>query len=67
MHEASSNALTHSDNSQYGSEPWYRHVCALGGVGNVLMMMTANLVGFAIGTDGMRYLWGQLLGNWAGE
>ena len=30
------------------------------------MMMTANLVGFAIGTDGMRYMVEQLLGSWEG-
>jgi len=31
---------------------WYRHAAALGAVGNVLMMMGANLVGFVIGTEG---------------
>ncbi len=53
-------------NSQYGDRWWYRHIAAIGGVGNVLMMMTGNLVGFAIGTDGMKYLIEQLLGSWAG-
>jgi D-alanyl-lipoteichoic acid acyltransferase DltB (MBOAT superfamily) len=52
---------------QFGKQWWYRHVCALGGVVNVLMMMSANLVGFAIGTDGMAYMWQQLLRNWSGE
>lgn len=51
---------------RYGETPWYRHVCAVGGVLNVLLMMTANLVGFAIGTDGIKYLWEQLLGSWDG-
>lgn len=40
--------------TQYGTKPWYRHVCALGAVLNMLMMMTANLVGFVIGTDGIQ-------------
>lgn len=49
--------------SQYGDRWWFRHVAAVGGVANVLMMMTGNLVGFAIGTDGMRYMMEQLLGS----
>lgn len=51
---------------EYGDRWWFRHVAAIGGVGNVLMMMTGNLVGFAIGTDGMKYLLEQLLGSWEG-
>lgn len=39
-----------------GREGWYRMLCAVGGVANVLMMMSANLVGFAIGVDGLRDL-----------
>ncbi|ETS62071.1 hypothetical protein PaG_03629 [Moesziomyces aphidis] len=49
--------------SRYGDAWWFRHLAAVGGVGNVLMMMTGNLVGFAIGTDGMRYMIEQLLGS----
>lgn len=30
------------------------------------MMMTANLIGFAIGTDGMAYMWREMVGTWAG-
>ncbi|KZT40000.1 MBOAT-domain-containing protein [Sistotremastrum suecicum HHB10207 ss-3] len=52
--------------SKYGDKPWYRHVCALGGVVNILTMMTANLIGFAIGVDGVKYLLEQLLGSWQG-
>ncbi|KAJ9479482.1 Membrane-bound O-acyltransferase GUP1 [Pseudozyma hubeiensis] len=48
---------------EYGDRWWFRHVAAVGGVGNVLMMMTGNLVGFAIGTDGMKYMIEQLLGS----
>ncbi|KAK4046734.1 glycerol transporter [Microbotryomycetes sp. JL201] len=51
---------------KYGSTCWYRHVAAFGGVLNVLMMMTGNLIGFAIGTDGMKYMWQQMIGTWAG-
>jgi D-alanyl-lipoteichoic acid acyltransferase DltB (MBOAT superfamily) len=39
----------------------YIHLCAFGGLLNILMMMTANLVGFALGTDGMWELLGNLL------
>ncbi|EIW83800.1 MBOAT-domain-containing protein [Coniophora puteana RWD-64-598 SS2] len=52
--------------SKYGSEPWYRHACALGGVLNVLMMISANLVGFVIGTDGMLYMVSEVFGTWSG-
>ena len=52
--------------AQYGGNWWYRHVAALGGVVNVLMMMTANLIGFAIGTEGMGYMWGKMIGSWEG-
>jgi D-alanyl-lipoteichoic acid acyltransferase DltB (MBOAT superfamily) len=40
---------------------WHIHLCALGGVLNVFLMMTANLVGFAVGVDGMIALAKQLL------
>ncbi|SPO36217.1 probable GUP1 - Multimembrane-spanning protein essential for proton symport of glycerol [Pseudozyma flocculosa] len=52
--------------AKYGSRWWYRHLCALGGVFNVLLMMTANLVGFAIGVDGIQYMYRQILGSWQG-
>lgn len=32
----------------------------------MLMMMTGNLVGFVIGTDGMKYLAGEIIGTWYG-
>lgn len=44
----------------------YRVLCGVGAVGNILMMMTANLVGFALGLDGLRGLLSQLLGSYAG-
>ncbi|KAI0342742.1 MBOAT-domain-containing protein [Trametopsis cervina] len=52
--------------SKYHSKPWYRHVCAVGAVFNMLMMMTANLVGFVIGTEGVSYLLTRLLSGWEG-
>ncbi|KAL1732281.1 MBOAT, membrane-bound O-acyltransferase family-domain-containing protein [Schizophyllum commune] len=52
--------------SRFGDRPWYRHVCAFGGVLNVLMMMTANLVGFVIGIDGVKYFLHQLVGSTEG-
>ncbi|CAE6335175.1 unnamed protein product [Rhizoctonia solani] len=48
--------------SKFGDRSWYRHACALGGVGNILLMMGANLVGFVIGLDGMRYFISELIG-----
>ncbi|KAJ8588133.1 MBOAT-domain-containing protein [Rhizopogon salebrosus TDB-379] len=52
--------------TKYGQAPWYRHVCAVGGVLNGLMMISANLVGFVIGTDGMMYMISQIVGTWQG-
>lgn len=50
----------------YEQRVWFRHVRALGTVANLFMMMTANLVGFVVGLDGVQYLWGQLMGTRAG-
>ncbi|KAM6504106.1 MBOAT, membrane-bound O-acyltransferase family domain containing protein [Amanita muscaria] len=47
--------------SKYEKQWWYRHICAVGGVVNVLMMMSANLVGFVIGLEGVRYFVHELL------
>ncbi|RCK64149.1 Glycerol uptake protein 1 [Candida viswanathii] len=38
---------------KYNGEWWYRHLCGVGAVVNIWMMMIANLVGFCLGTDGM--------------
>ena len=45
----------------------YRIICAVGGVGNILMLIVANLVGFAVGWDGLKGLVKQLVGNWDGK
>ncbi|KLO17383.1 MBOAT-domain-containing protein [Schizopora paradoxa] len=49
--------------TRFGTRWWYRHVSAIGAVGNVLMMITANLVGFVIGVDGISYFLGELFGT----
>lgn len=38
---------------KYRNQWWYRHLCGVGAVINIWMMMIANLVGFCLGTDGM--------------
>jgi len=52
--------------SKFGVQWWYRHVCAVGGVFNILMMLAANLVGFVIGTDGISYMISALTDSWEG-
>ena len=44
---------------------WHLHICALGGALNILAMMSANLVGFAIGVDGFKQLLSNLY-SWRG-
>ena len=44
---------------------WHIHICALGGAVNILAMMAANLVGFAIGVDGFTQLLTNL-NSWRG-
>ncbi len=45
----------------------YRVICAIGAVGNILMMMAANLVGFAIGLDGLKGLIHGMVGSYSGS
>ncbi|KAA8912337.1 glycerol:H+ symporter [Sphaerosporella brunnea] len=49
----------------YGETSW-RHLCAAGGVANVLMMMSANLVGFAIGLEGLQTMFKDMFGSYHG-
>ncbi|KAA8644226.1 hypothetical protein EYZ11_004524 [Aspergillus tanneri] len=44
----------------------YRVICGVGAVVNALMMMIANLVGFALGIDGLRGLLAEMLGSYSG-
>ncbi|KAH9823780.1 glycerol uptake protein 1-like [Teratosphaeria destructans] len=45
----------------------YRWLAGVGAVGNILMMMAANLVGFAIGVDGVKGLAGALVQTLGGR
>lgn len=45
----------------------YRHLCAVGVVGNLMMMMTANLVGFAVGVDGMKAIIHGIFQDYSGK
>jgi protein-cysteine N-palmitoyltransferase HHAT len=44
----------------------YRMLCGIGAVGNILMMMAANLVGFSVGLDGLKGLVAGIIGSWQG-
>ncbi|KAI9685235.1 MAG: glycerol transporter [Bathelium mastoideum] len=44
----------------------YRWLCGIGAVGNIMMMMAANLVGFAVGLDGLKGLVQGIAGSWSG-
>lgn len=44
----------------------YRVLCGVGAVGNILMMMMANLVGFAVGLDGLKGLLEGIMGSYSG-
>jgi len=45
----------------------YRVICGIGAVANILMMMAANLVGFAVGLDGLKGLVNGIVGSFSGE
>lgn len=45
----------------------YRMLCCAGAVGNVLMMISANLVGFAVGLDGLQSIIHSILHDWSGK
>lgn len=38
----------------WAGKPVYRHLCAIGAVANIWMMMIANLIGFCVHLDGMK-------------
>lgn len=44
----------------------YRYLCGVGAVGEILMLMVANLVGFALGVDGLKELVAGIFGSWGG-
>ena len=45
----------------------FRVLCGIGGALNVLMMMAANLVGFAVGLDGLQGMVQGIIGSYTGE
>lgn len=45
----------------------YRWLCGVGAVANILMMMAANLVGFAVGLDGLKGLVEGIVNSWGGR
>ena len=45
----------------------FRILCAIGAVGNILMMIIANLVGFALGLDGIQGLLYGVLSSYSGR
>ncbi|KAK9450771.1 MBOAT, membrane-bound O-acyltransferase family-domain-containing protein [Limtongia smithiae] len=51
---------------KWASRPIYRYMCAFGGVMNIYMLMIANLVGFAIGLDGMWDMIRDIFSSWMG-
>jgi len=51
---------------KFGDRWWYRHICAMGGVFNVLLMMSANLIGFVLGVEGMQYMVRLMFSSWQG-
>jgi len=52
----------------YGDRVWYRPLAALGAVGNMCLLFIANLVGFALGVEGVKALImdGVVRNGWAG-
>ncbi|KAI1434114.1 MBOAT, membrane-bound O-acyltransferase family-domain-containing protein [Xylaria sp. CBS 124048] len=53
--------------SKWGDRPTaYRMICCVGAVVNVLMMITANLVGFAFGVDGLQSILAGIFKHFSG-
>ncbi|KAI8879539.1 putative GUP1-Multimembrane-spanning protein essential for proton symport of glycerol [Backusella circina FSU 941] len=48
---------------KFGHTSYYRMVCGIGAVCNILMMMIANLVGFCLGLDGMKQMVHQIFSS----
>ncbi|CAN8100939.1 unnamed protein product [Discula destructiva] len=49
-----------------GRETLYRCLCACGGAANCIIMMMANLVGFAFGMDGLKSILKGIFETWSG-
>ncbi|ODV98372.1 hypothetical protein PACTADRAFT_852 [Pachysolen tannophilus NRRL Y-2460] len=50
----------------YNSKWWFRHLCGVGAVLNIWMMMIANLFGFCLGKDGTIMFLKQIFDTWEG-
>jgi D-alanyl-lipoteichoic acid acyltransferase DltB (MBOAT superfamily) len=50
-----------------GRERRYRMYCAVGAVGNLLMMISANIVGFAFGLDGLQSIIKVIFSEFSGK
>ncbi|GMM35135.1 O-acyltransferase [Saccharomycopsis crataegensis] len=51
---------------KFNDQPWYRHVCGMGSVVNIWLMMIANIYGFCLGHDGTVGLLKNMLGTFDG-
>lgn len=51
---------------RYEHEWWFRYLCGLGAVGNIWMMMLANLFGFCLGKDGVEALLKEMFSTVSG-
>jgi D-alanyl-lipoteichoic acid acyltransferase DltB (MBOAT superfamily) len=47
-------SITNTMTRKFHDMTGYRHICGLGAVFNIFTMMLGNLVGFAVGMDGVR-------------
>ena len=45
----------------------YRCLCGVGVVGNLMMMMMGNLVGFAVGVDGLKSIIHGIFRDYSGK
>ena len=45
----------------------YRILCGIGSVGNIMMMLSANLVGFAVGVDGLKSIVQGIIHEYSGK
>ena len=45
----------------------YRVLCAIGVVGNLMLMMVANLVGFVVGVDGLKSIISGIFRDYSGQ
>jgi D-alanyl-lipoteichoic acid acyltransferase DltB (MBOAT superfamily) len=45
----------------------YRVICGIGAVGNLMLMMAANLVGFAVGIDGLKNIVHGIFKDYSGK